>query len=943
MKSFSDVLNGMSSTVEVEAIASTTTETVTETVTPTVTKTVTPTNPIPTGDGEEVTMNEIYRNEFSKLCKAELMLGLHCEITADTLAESFDSNVFAFDGDEGKYCEVDESTFRDCMEEDYIGFSDNIVTKGGTPPLPLTGRQMVTCLAIAGLVTIRGNELSATDKVAKFTRLNEEAYAEPTEPYIEIPVTPVVAPTVTKTVTPTSPTPNGGGEEKVISNSAFTDLMASAFSGEPTKVEATPPAADAVSNPLMDMGILGTAFGAVTNPEKPIAQRDDKTVQEVGGQVIDALMQQLEVPAQACALSLAILGNLDLVDTEGKPLGTQNREHLKAKIAFDYSMTLIESEGEEVPVEPLSELKMFDALVNAKLITKEAAAGKMLRRLMEEDRVKNYPTLAGETIVPLKPHMRLEDKASPLALECIDGLQTVEFMKNDRMVGIAVEVDGIKVAGHPAKDALIKLKKETYVLQGLLRMESDTAYVGEFGFDTRFRMYQWSVHGACLSGGSRTRACTDYAGVGLDYDLGYAVKSLVAEMKEMGKFKDVAELGQQMEACNSAPALWITTHLADPESCIKDKWGFCKLSHLLVEVSEAIKGNAPKPYIGIGFGLDAKCSGPQIGALISGDHKMLRACGFSMVAVEDAYTSTMSRAIKAGFTGLTRDLVKGIFMAVFYGQGPLGLVGRKFERENPGTTAIMQSFADDKDASVPDACHKIHQCVTRSFGMRLTALRKAFADHGFKYDEDGNTILRTKGPVSYMTGDGCRVQMDYPTELSITGEPKVKTEEDLPPTTIKSGLLKLSLGNPTFMLRRLEDTAAHSRKGFVNFVQQVDGLIARMICVNLLRQGVRWITSIHDCFRVCIHDQDKLVKAVRETYMTLFGDRQMHTTDDLPLGNDLLGLYFEGANKALLEGEKETDLGQFFGDSGRRNNYMVGDATLAYLIDQLGISYYFSK
>jgi hypothetical protein len=240
------------------------------------------------------------------------------------------------------------------------------------------------------------------------------------------------------------------------------------------------------------------------------------------------------------------------------------------------------------------------------------------------------------------------------------------------------------------------------------------------------------------------------------------------------------------------------------------------------------------------------------------------------------------------------------------------------------------------------ACKAIHKCTTKSFGMKLNALRKAFSDHGFTRGEDGEVTLRTAGPTSYLTPDGCRVQMHYPTEYNVTGEKKTKQTIVPEKVTVTSGLLKLRLTSPTFKVRNEEDPAMHARKGFVNFIHSVDALVARMIVVNMLRQGVEHIASIHDCFRVSIHDQAKLVIAIKETYQTLFGGRQEVVTKDLTEGNDFLKLYFDGANKALLEGEKETDLPIFFSDSGRRNSYMVGDATLAFLIDQLGITYYMS-
>jgi hypothetical protein len=239
-----------------------------------------------------------------------------------------------------------------------------------------------------------------------------------------------------------------------------------------------------------------------------------------------------------------------------------------------------------------------------------------------------------------------------------------------------------------------------------------------------------------------------------------------------------------------------------------------------------------------------------------------------------------------------------------------------------------------------NACKDMRECVTRCFGRRLNELRKAFIDQGMRY-EDKEATLKVEGKISYLTADGCTIEMSNRVRIDINGEEKGKNEVHKE-VIIKSGLMRLRLENPTFNLNE-EDTGRHIRNGFVNFVQGLDGLVARMVIVNLRRQGVRYITSIHDCFKVCIHDIAKLKVAIQETYTALFGGREISYTNDLPFGNDFLELYFDGANDSLLEGERRTELSQFYKDGvKRRNCYMINGVTIDYLIQELGTSYFCS-
>tara|TARA_R110002096_G_scaffold366399_1_gene559765 strand:- start:131 stop:406 length:276 start_codon:yes stop_codon:yes gene_type:complete len=85
-----------------------------------------------------------------------------------------------------------------------------------------------------------------------------------------------------------------------------------------------------------------------------------------------------------------------------------------------------------------------------------------------------------------------------------------------------------------------------------------------------------------------------------------------------------------------------------------------------------------------------------------------------------------------------------------------------------------------------------------------------------------------------------------------------------------------------------------------------------------------------------------LEAAIKQAYMDLFGNTKNERTEDLPMGTDILGLYFDGANKVLKEEESPIMISQFF-SSGTRRLMKVGGHRLANLIKSLGDTYYFAK
>jgi hypothetical protein len=84
-----------------------------------------------------------------------------------------------------------------------------------------------------------------------------------------------------------------------------------------------------------------------------------------------------------------------------------------------------------------------------------------------------------------------------------------------------------------------------------------------------------------------------------------------------------------------------------------------------------------------------------------------------------------------------------------------------------------------------------------------------------------------------------------------------------------------------------------------------------------------------------------LEQAIINAYQDLFGSRINVATKDLPLGQDIIGMYFEGINKVATNSKSKAS--QFMGDRQVRRITKVNGVLLGDLINSLGTSYYFAK
>lgn len=619
-------------------------------------------------------------------------------------------------------------------------------------------------------------------------------------------------------------------------------------------------------------------------------------------------------PRVACITATAYIGALDYLDDE---------DMFIEALVDGLEITEITIKGAEAPEDKMDIDEIVKAMMDANyLVTKDDGhvPGPRLQELLELRQEAYSPPLAMDGIVRRFGYAKT--KYSPLFKEAVHALEASKYTVDDNMLSIALRV----LAKSGVED------KEGYVIRGCELMDSNDAYVSEFKGDTRLRIYQASCHGPNGQASDRSRALMDLYGVKMDYDAENAFEILRHEMADMTSITDRQQRGQLVKMANEHPVDFIIKHEAIKEdknqaTLVGKPWSFVKAAKLLIQLDHHIKNGTEKPYIGMAFGKDAKCSGPQIGALLVGDGDLAAACGFSLVEVEDAYRRAILECEKASFLGLTRDLIKKPFMGIFYGQGWMAYMN---DEEMP--TALWKCIHGDEVLGNETRAKEFHKAVTSSFGKKMIAVRNAMRSYQGKI----------AGKVSHLMPDGCKVSMNYKVKVNILGE-AMSFDTEAPDVFLRNNTESYK-----FINMQLNTSVIHCddfvRNGFVNMIQAVDALIARLIIVHCKRLGAKHIISVHDCFRVSIHDMGILDQAIKNTYRDLFGSYKNEATEDMPLGTDILGLYFDGINQQLTEEnfDEAMDITQFFSSGTRRLQKIHGEK-VNHLISSLGVTNYFDK
>ena len=249
------------------------------------------------------------------------------------------------------------------------------------------------------------------------------------------------------------------------------------------------------------------------------------------------------------------------------------------------------------------------------------------------------------------------------------------------------------------------------------------------------------------------------------------------------------------------------------------------------------------------MGLDAKCSGTQILAILAGNKQLLEATGFTMKKVFDPYALC---AIQMDMAGIDRNAMKTPYMAIQYGGGKKALTEQK---------DYMKVMFDAGIEDSEEAANITIEAVKRVLGKKIIGLQEYMAE------QVAGIMLRTgKANVVYKHIDGQIVDLKVCGKMKITDSfTSIRYTQN---TIISFG----SQLNDTGMTVSdgVPSAKEYARTFMVNYIQGIDALIARTVASLAEDAGIEGYVSIHDCFRTSLKDTPKLKALICRAYEIIF-------------------------------------------------------------------------
>lgn len=267
-------------------------------------------------------------------------------------------------------------------------------------------------------------------------------------------------------------------------------------------------------------------------------------------------------------------------------------------------------------------------------------------------------------------------------------------------------------------------------------------------------------------------------------------------------------------------------------------------------------------------GLDAKSSGTQILAILAGDAEIADRCGVTNVLRTEkerklvdmyAYSGQLVNAA-TGYT-FNRNDMKTPYMAIQYGGSWKAIYKQaKFKM----TCANQGLFSSDEVEEMAKKCADI---VKKSLGNNINGLIASIEHNVHKMCEDQNIES-----FSYKHVDGFMVTVNDKKQVNAgwAGEINTAVRGDLIAKAVKFGEVNPETQVGSWMVTVDSDRAEFVRKFVVHFVQGIDAMLARTVAVNAKEAGIEGYATIHDCFRTCVADADKLLPLIQNAYLELF-------------------------------------------------------------------------
>lgn len=434
------------------------------------------------------------------------------------------------------------------------------------------------------------------------------------------------------------------------------------------------------------------------------------------------------------------------------------------------------------------------------------------------------------------PYQKKRSTVSKLGVESMDFKMNTQFTIDQQMINIINEAMLIE----PKYEGW---KKGALALNGSMMMSEHEIYVAEWSQDTNGREYCVPHYGPNPQGGDMDRALFKLAVGSTIYKGDKIFLKLMMEFKDIVK-KESLLRDEVLIQCYEEPLKALIKAI---RANVKNPLQFVRLGK---DLGAIIKNGHATSYFPIG--LDAKCSGAQICAILAGDERMMKATGFCSISDNhpDAYTLTMTYL--EGFEGFERDDIKFPFMKKLYGGGIPAMLNDK---------DLMKHCPDNME-SIKFA-EIVLEGIERALGPRIMSLR----EHVYK----AALAKCNKLNVEYFAWkhiDGHVVRDVVCNKIDVT-EKYSHIRYDQYNARIEFGSDKTGKGI-TDISDRTPCREAFARKFVVSYIHGLDALIQRTVARICNERDIRGFVSIHDCFRVTPNDYFKLEGAIKEAYAEIF-------------------------------------------------------------------------
>lgn len=586
------------------------------------------------------------------------------------------------------------------------------------------------------------------------------------------------------------------------------------------------------------------------------------------------------------------------------------------EVEFQLETAQLVIEGQLHAFEPMDYDFLVNALNKGRMFNKDNTPSKAFEKVIKANAEPRHAVSESTRNEYEFKHSRRVDQRSKLMLEAMEMLESTQYTIDTTVLKVAEMVYNTDARCVNASGKRLVCDAQ-YVLDGanVHVSNGNEPSFSEFYPDWRGRLYHGACHGANGQAGDLDRALMAISGMSMEYTPSVAAQLLEREMGDMVKcdlndaLNYVRGNGMVMTVYNAL------TGADEVAKCIKKPWSFIKAAFEHGQLLKHIANPTVigKPYISTVVGLDAKGSGPQIAALLTGDSQIAASCGFSDKAdnVPDVYARVNLGLGENGFNNLERDLAKGAYVGIYYGQGE----GAYTDPTNFGANTknlsleLREYIAGMSEQGFEANGKSFYAVVKNALGTKVSRLINKIPF--MHYMVEGGTrvyLTSTEKAMSYTLPDGYKVKFKKRVSFDLLGVQLV-SNKDATEFYVNGYKYKTAFASDVV------DVEYQARTGFVNLIQSCDALLARLIVANLRKLGAKHAIAVHDCFRVSVADAENslLEKAIQLAYAQMFGEMECEYFQNNMDGihnKDILAMYTQGVYDAcehkghLASGEK---------------------------------------